>query len=85
MQRDMAVKVTDFSFMLTVNLENLCIIVHSYIQVLANPLYGIEKTRKETERYMAKLSNRIAGEINPRKMQTGTRKYSPCSWEEAQN
>ena len=75
MQSDMTVKVTYFSFILTVNLENLSIIVLPYIQELANPLYGLEKTRKEPGKDTTKLSNRIAGDIHPRKMQTGTRKY----------
>lgn len=70
MQSDVTVKVTHFSFILTVNLQNLSIVVHPYTQEFANPLYGLEKTRKEPGKDMTKLSNRIAGEIHPRKMQT---------------
>lgn len=77
MRSDMTVKVTYFSFVLTVNLS---MIVHPYIQELANDLYGLEKAREEPGKDMTKLWNRIAGKIHPRKMQTGTRGYSPCSW-----
>lgn len=83
MQSDMAVKMTHFSFMLTVNLEkSLHHCTFLYIGVSKSTVWG---RKKEPEREMAKLSNRIAGEIHPRKMQTGTRRYSPCSWREAQN
>lgn len=46
LQSDMTVKVTCFSFILTVNWENLSIIVHSYIQELANPLVWVRKDKK---------------------------------------
>lgn len=85
MQSDMTVKVTHFSFILTVNLENLSIIAHPYIQELANPLYGLENTKKEPGKDMTKLSKKTAGENHPRKIQTGTRRESPCSWMNTQN